>query len=167
MRGVGVAAACSLEADVPCDFEREVVLLIGVAAVGDFDVVHKLEQGMLGCCRRSRGTVAVEVLEEEVDVVGRAVEEIAERVRRNHHATCGVNCLSQACCRVHAVGIATQSEYEDVSHVGVDFERTDDGQAGIAECVNHFSFFPAAGVFGEAYTVESDALRFLYKLLRA
>lgn len=166
MRGVGIASTSTHEAEMSSDIERKVILLIGVTAVGDLNVVHKFEERMLGCRGRSRGTVSVEVLEEQVDIVGRSVEEIAERVRRNHHATGAVNGLSQACGGVHTVNVSVESEDKDVSHVGVDFECPDGGDAGIAECVCEFSLFPAAGVLGEANAVKSYALGFLYELFR-
>lgn len=48
VRGVSVAAACARETEMSSDIKREAVLLIGVAAVGDLYVVHKIEEWMLG-----------------------------------------------------------------------------------------------------------------------
>lgn len=48
MRGVGIAAARAHETEMPRNIEGEPVFLIGVAAIGDFYIVHKLKEGMLG-----------------------------------------------------------------------------------------------------------------------
>ena len=40
---VGIAAARTFEAKVPRNIQCEDILLVGVAAVGDLHVVHKLE----------------------------------------------------------------------------------------------------------------------------
>ena len=149
---------------MPRDVEREQVLLVGVAAVGDLYIIHKLEEGMLGRRSRRIRAVAVEVLEEQVDVVGRTVEEVAKWMRREHHAPGGVNSLAKARCGVHTVNISVQPEDQDMPHVGVDFERPDDCKTGVLEYACQFLLFPAAGVFGEANAVKSYALGFLYQL---
>ena len=56
---VGVAASAALEAQMPRHIQREQVLFIGVAAVGDLYIVHKLEERVLGCLGRGCRAVAV------------------------------------------------------------------------------------------------------------
>ena len=94
------------------------------------------------------------------------MKKLRKGVSRDHYAAGGVNDFAEPGCGVHAVNVAVQTECEDVSHFGVDFEGVDDGEPGIAECVREFSLFPAAGVLGKADAVESNSPGFFDELFR-
>ena len=75
-------------------------------------------------------------------------EEISEGMCRDHHAPGVVHRLAKLGCFVHSCHIPVHAEHQNVSHIGVHFQRSNNRKSGIFERLVELRLLPAATVFG-------------------
>ena len=91
-------------------------------------VVDHLEQRMQR--RLVGGAGALGALpEEQVQIVGRVVEEVAERVRGHQEAARAIGGVPKVFHPVHPAHVCVHTEHQHVAHIRIDLETPHDREA--------------------------------------